>query len=102
VALRVRQLREESTERLREMLGETKEKLFKHKLRIASGEGVNPHEAREMRRDAARLTTLLRAVAIVRERAGVDEEVARASLDQSGWDIGRAVRTARIASEPVT
>ena len=102
MALRVRQLREESTERLREMLEETKDGFFKHKLRIASGEGVNPHEGRYMRRDVARLTTLLRAIEIVRERTGADEEVARGSLDQNGWNLGRAIEAAKIAAGPIT
>jgi len=101
VALGVRQLREESTERLGEMLLETQEKLFKHKLRIASGEGVNPHEAGQMRRDVARIKTLLRAVETVAGRAGVDEGVARASLDQNGWNVVKAVAAAKIAAEPV-
>ncbi len=52
MALKVKQLREESTARLREMLVETQEKLFKHKMRVATGEGVNPHEAGETRRDS--------------------------------------------------
>ncbi len=101
MALMVRQLREESTARLREMLVETQEKLFKHKLRIASGEGMNPHEAGEMRRDIARFKTLLRAVDLIVERAGVDEEVARAGLDQNGWNVRKAVAAAKIAAGPL-
>jgi ribosomal protein L29 len=101
VALRIGQLREESTERLGEILLETQEKLFKHKLRIASGEGVNPHEAGETRRDVARIKTLLRAVEMVAGRAGVDENVARASLDQNGWNVAKAVAAARIAAGPL-
>ncbi len=84
-----------------EILLETQEKLFKHKLRIASGEGVNPHEAGVMRRDVARIKTLLRAVEIVVGRAGVDAGVARASLDQNGWNVGKAVAAAKIAAEPL-
>ncbi len=102
MALKVGQLREESTARLSEMLAETQEQLFKHRLRIASGEGVNPHEAREMRRDIARARTLLRAIELVARRVGVEEEVARASLDQNGWDLKRAVAAAKVAVEPTT
>jgi ribosomal protein L29 len=102
MTLRVKQLREESTARLREMLVETRDKLFKQKLRIASGEGVNPHESGEMRRDVARIRTLLRAVALVAQRAGVEEETARANLDQNGWDLGKAVAAAKAAVQPST
>jgi large subunit ribosomal protein L29 len=100
MALKAKQLREESTARLREMLVETQEQLFRHKMRIASGEGVNPHEARTLRRDIARIRTLLRAVGLVAERAGVDEEVARASLDRTGWNLQSAARAAKAASGP--
>ena len=100
MALKVRQLREESTARLREILAETQEKMHKHRLRIASGEGVNPHEGGEMRRDIARVKTLLHAVALVAQRSGADEEVARASLDQNGWSLSKAVAAAKTAAEP--
>ena len=100
MALRAKQLREESTARLREMLVETQEKLFKHKMRIATGEGVNQHEARQMRRDVARIRTLLRSVELVAERAGVEEGVARTSLDQNGWNLGKAARAAAISEAP--
>ena len=102
MAFKVKQLCEESTARLREVLVETQEKLFKHRLRVASGEGVNPHEAREMRRDIARIRTLVHAVELVAARAVVDEEVARASLDQNGWNMNKAVTAARITTEPAT
>ncbi len=102
MAFEVKQLREESTARLREMLVETQEKLFKHKMRVATGEGVNPHEAGEMRRDVARIRTLLRAVELVAARAGVEEGAARALLDRSGWDVRKAAAAAKVAAEPVT
>ena len=97
MALKVKQLGEESTDRIREILAETKDKYFKHKMRIATGEGVNPHEARERRLDVARLKTILHAIQLVSERAGVDEASARASLDANSWDIRRAVAAAEVA-----
>ncbi len=97
MALKVKQLGEESTDRIREILAETKDKYFKHKMRIATGEGVNPHEAREMRLDMARLKTILHAIQLVSERTGVDEASARASLEANGWDIKRAVTAAKAA-----
>ena len=95
MAVKIRQLREESTDRLREILAETQEKLFKHKMRIATGEGVNPHEAREMRLDIARMKTLLRAIELVAKRAGVDEAAAHAALDANSWGPRKAVAAIR-------
>ena len=95
MVLRVKQLREESAGRLREMLAETKEKMFKYRLRIASGEGANPHESRGMRREVARIETILSAIRIVAARAGVAEDAARASLDGNKWNLDRAVAAAR-------
>lgn len=91
MAVKIKQLREESTDRVREILAETQDKLFKHKMRIATGEGVNPHESREMRLDIARMKTLLRAISFVAERAGVDEAAARTALEANSWGPGKAV-----------
>lgn len=101
MALNVNQLREESTARLREILVETQEKLFKHKMRVATGEGVDPHEAGEMRRGVARIKTLLRAVDVVAARAGVDQDAARAGLEGCGWHIRKAVAAAKVVPEPL-
>ncbi len=91
MAVKIKQLREESTDRVREILAETQDALFKHKMRIATGEGINPHEAREMRLDIARVKTLLRAIDLVIERAGVDDQTARAALDANSWGPKKAV-----------
>ncbi len=101
MAFKVNQLREESTARLREMLVETQENLVKHKMRVATGEGVNPHEAGEMRREVARIKTLLRAVELVAARAGVDQDAARAGLKGSGWHVKKAVAAAKVSPEPL-
>lgn len=98
MALRIRHLREESTDRLRELLAETKNKMFKHRMRIATGEGVNPHEARGMRLDVARIKTTMRAIELVAARSGVDEASARAGLEANSWHPGRAVRAIRRAA----
>jgi ribosomal protein L29 len=98
MALKVKQLREESTGRLREILAETKESLFKYRLRIASGEGANPHEAREMRRDIARIETLLNSITLVSSKAKVDEDAARTSLEGNNWNIEKASAAASAAT----
>jgi len=91
MAVKIKQLREESTDRIREILAETQDALFKHKMRIATGEGVNPHEARDMRLDIARVKTLLRAIDLVIERAGVDDAAARVALAANLWGPKKAV-----------
>lgn len=102
MVLKVKAMREESVGRLRELLSEAQDRLFKHKIRIASGENVNPHEAREMRREIARLKTLLRAIELVSKRAGVDEATAKASLDAAKWNIERAVAKAKAGTQVVS
>jgi ribosomal protein L29 len=96
MAVMIKQLREESTDRMREILAETQEALFKHKMRIATGEGVNPHEARNMRLDIARMKTLLRAVEYVVEHAGVDDAAARAALEANSWGPKKAAAAAKV------
>jgi ribosomal protein L29 len=91
-------LREEAAGRLREILAETKEQLFKYRLRIASGEGANPHEARSMRKEVARIETIVHAIELVATQAGIDEEAARAGLMGNGWDIKKAVAAAKSAA----
>ncbi len=95
MAVKIKQLREESTDRVREILAETQDALFKHKMRIATGEGVNPHESREMRLDIARMKTLLRAIEFVEEHAGVDDATARAALETNSWGPRKAAAAAK-------
>ena len=101
MALNVSQLKEEAPSRLREILSETKEQLFKYRMNVASGEAANPHEVRSMRREIARIETLLSAIEIVAKRSSVDEEAARASLAANNWVISKAATTAKssVASE---
>jgi ribosomal protein L29 len=94
MALAIRQIREESVERLQEILAETQNKAFQHRMRIATGEGVNPHEVRGMRLDIARIRTVLRSIELVAGRGGLDQAAARAALESNGWDIKRALAAA--------
>ena len=100
MALKASQLRDESTGRLREILAETKDQLFKYRMRIASGEAANSHEVRGMRRDVARIETMLHAVDLVAQGGGVDEDAARESLEGNGWDIKKAVAAAKGSAAP--
>jgi large subunit ribosomal protein L29 len=56
-----RELREKSSEELAENLNEAKKRLFfQIKMQRVTGEGVKPHEIRQLRRDIARIKTILR------------------------------------------
>ena len=55
------ELRDKTTEELRENLEEARKRLFfQMKMQRATGEGVKPHEPGQLRRDIARIETLLR------------------------------------------
>lgn len=54
-------LQEQPLEHLRSVLLEKQDYLLRQiRMRVAAGEGVNAHEARETRRDIARIKTLIR------------------------------------------
>ena len=54
-------MRDKTTEELRENLAEAKKRLFfQMKMQRATGEGVKPHEMGLLRRDIARMETVLR------------------------------------------
>ncbi len=59
--MKARELREKSSEELAENLNEARKRLFfQMKMQRVSGEGVKPHEVRLLRRDIARMKTILR------------------------------------------
>ena len=59
--MKARELREKSSEELAENLNEAKKRLFfQMKMQRVTGEGVKPHEIRQLRRDIARIQTILR------------------------------------------
>jgi large subunit ribosomal protein L29 len=65
--VKARELREKSSEELAENINEAKKRMFfQMKMQRVSGEGVKPHEIRQLRREIARLKTILRE----RELAG--------------------------------
>jgi len=54
------ELREKSSEELAENLNEAKKRLFfQVKMQRVTGEGVKPHEIRQLRREIARIKTIL-------------------------------------------
>lgn len=76
--MKARELREKSTEELRENLEEARKRLFfQMKMQRATGEGVKPHEPGQLRREIARLETVLhergRAEAVTASAAGTGE-----------------------------
>jgi large subunit ribosomal protein L29 len=54
------ELREKSTEELKKMVAELKEKLLKLRFKNAFGQLENPMEIRKIRRQIARILTILR------------------------------------------
>ena len=95
MALDLKEIREQSTDRIREILAEILRQRFDHKKSLATGEEMNPHETRDMRRQAARVRTLLHAIELVSARSGVDEDAAREALARNSWDIARATACLR-------
>lgn len=59
--MKPRELREKSSQELSENLLEIRKKLFfQVKMQRVTGEGVKPHEIRLLRKDIARISTILR------------------------------------------
>ena len=76
----LQELHQQSLEHLQGVLVEKQEYLLKQvRMRAAAGQGVNPHEARDVRRDIARIKTLIRE-----KKLGIDRTpVARPSASES-------------------
>jgi large subunit ribosomal protein L29 len=65
-----RDLREKSSQELEENLQELRKRLFfQVKMQRVTGEGVKPHEIRQLRRDIARICTILRERQLAESRA---------------------------------
>lgn len=60
MAVNLAELKELSTEEIREKLEETKEELFNLRFQHATGQLDNYRRLRELRKDVARVKTLLR------------------------------------------
>jgi len=59
--VKARELREKNTEELTENLGEAKKRLFfQMKMQRVTGEGLKPHEMGQLKREIARIATILR------------------------------------------
>lgn len=59
--MKAKDLREKTSEELVENLAEARKRLFfQMRMQSATGEGGKPHEMRALRRDVARLETVLR------------------------------------------
>ena len=69
--MKARELREKSSEELAENLSEAKKRLFfQMKMQRVTGEGAKPHEVRQLRRDIARIHTILRERQLAGREAG--------------------------------
>ncbi|HHN47096.1 MAG TPA: 50S ribosomal protein L29 [Planctomycetes bacterium] len=58
--MKAAEVRAESTEHLKVLLEEKRKSLLTWRMRSAAGEGLSPHEARQTRRDIARILTVLK------------------------------------------
>ncbi|HOX07687.1 MAG TPA: 50S ribosomal protein L29 [Planctomycetota bacterium] len=59
--MKAREMRDKSSEELADNLNEAKKRLFfQMKMQRVSGEGAKPHEVRSLKRDIARIQTILR------------------------------------------
>jgi large subunit ribosomal protein L29 len=67
VAIKISDLTELSVEELQERLGETKEELFNLRFQNATGQLDNYKRLGELRRDVARIKTVLRARELTRD-----------------------------------
>ncbi|HEX6330410.1 MAG TPA: 50S ribosomal protein L29 [Actinomycetota bacterium] len=75
---RVRELRDLGSEELFERLESSKEELFNLRFQLATGQLDNPMRIKEVRRDVARILTILRErdlQAELEEQQTVEEEI---------------------------
>lgn len=69
--MKPRELREKSSQELVENLQELRKRLFfQVKMQRVTGEGIKPHEIRQLRRDVARISTILRERELAEAKAG--------------------------------
>lgn len=68
--MKASEYRDMTTEQLGEELRSVQERLLRDvRIRVASGEGINAHEARDCRRDIARIKTIIREREIKAKKA---------------------------------
>ena len=58
--MKAAELRDESTDHLKVMLDEKRKAVLEWRMKSAAGEGLNPHEVSENKRDIARILTILK------------------------------------------
>lgn len=66
--MKASKLRELNVDELEQKLNETMQKLFQLKFKNASGQLKNPLEIRLLRRDIARIKTILREIELSKEK----------------------------------
>jgi large subunit ribosomal protein L29 len=67
--MKARELRELSDSELQRKLQELYQELFTLRMQLATRQLTNPHRIREVRKDIARIKTILRERELARERA---------------------------------
>jgi large subunit ribosomal protein L29 len=67
------ELRELPDDELRQKLAEGKEELFNLRFQVVTGQLDNPRRIKEVKRDIARVLTVMRERSIAAERAGAGE-----------------------------
>jgi large subunit ribosomal protein L29 len=68
------ELREMPDDELRQRLTEGKEELFNLRFQVVTGQLDNPRRIKEVKRDIARVLTVMRERSIAAERAGATAE----------------------------
>ncbi|MFH1377187.1 MAG: 50S ribosomal protein L29 [Planctomycetota bacterium] len=100
--MKAAELRERSVEELEVALVERKRELFQLKVRQSSHEEIESHQLKTLRRDIARIRTVLRQYGLVIEKTGLDEATVRSELVSANWEPSKAVDRSKVAQVMTT
>jgi large subunit ribosomal protein L29 len=100
--MKAAELREHSIEELEVELVERKRELFQLKVRQSSHEEIESHQLKTLRRDIARIRTVLRQYGLVIEKTGLDETTVRSELVAANWEPAKAVDRSKVAQVMTT
>ena len=100
--MKAAELREHTVEELEVELVERKRELFDLKVRQSSHEEIESHKLKALRRDIARIKTVLRQYRIVIDKTGLDESTVRSALETAKWSPNQASARSQIAQVVAT